>query len=167
MCMEEIFLDDGKHWVERAIAFYEATGKAITLAELSNPHGPFVWGKRYVYLVDTSGTMLAHPLNGKYTGQDFYGVQDAEGKSFFKDIVDTANSRGYGWVTYKCFSPLKRTLLSKMVYFEKVDDMIFCSDTCKGKPVYEPGHGKPSGKPSVSLPRKRALRLLINRLLLL
>jgi hypothetical protein len=163
--MEGIFRDEGKRWVERAIAFYEATGKTITLAEFSNPRGPFVWGDQYVYLLDTTGTMLAHPLNGKYTGKDFYGVQDAEGKCFFKDIVDTANTKGYGWVSYKCFDPATKSALNKMVYFEKVDDMIFCSDTRKGKPVYGPSNGRQSNGPSVNPRRRGALRSLIQRLM--
>ena len=163
--MEGLFLDEGRRWVERAIAFYEATGKTITLTEFSNPRGPFVKGEQCLYVLDTNGTMLAHPLNEKYTGKDFYGVQDAEGKSFFKDIVDTANAKGCGWVSYKWFDPTAKIAVNKMVYFEKIDNMIFCSDTHKGKPVYGPSNGRQSHGPSGKPLRKASLRSLIQRLM--
>jgi cytochrome c len=161
--MEGIFLDHGKRWVERAIAFYEATGKTITLAEFSNPRGPFVVGERYIYVLDIDGTMLAHPINEKYMGQDFYGVQDAEGKSFIKDIVDGANAKGYGWVSYKWFDPVTKIEQNKMVYFEKVDNMIFCSGAYRGNEIYGPSNGHESKMPSAKPLRKSSLRSLIQR----
>ena len=91
--MEGIFLDEGKRWVERAIAFYEVSGKNVALAEFADPRGPFVQGGHYVYVLDIKGTMLAHPINAKYMGQDFYGVQDAG----FASPVFSGNDRG-SWV---------------------------------------------------------------------
>lgn len=123
----ELALNGPKRWVDGAIAFYRATGKEIALAEFSNPHGRFAEGEHYVYVLDISGTMLAHPVNEDFVGQDFYRVLDPEGKSFVKEIVDTANNGGMGWVEYKWLDPLTRTEQPKTVYFEKFDNMIFCS----------------------------------------
>lgn len=163
--MEGIFLDEGKRWVERAISLYEATGKTITLAEFSNPRGPFVVGEQYIYVLDIDGTMLAHPINAKYMGQDFYSVQDADGKSFIKDIVDAANAKGCGWVSYKWFDPVTKIEQDKMVYFEKVDNMIFCSGAYRGNQVYGVPNGHEPKMPSVKPLRKASLRSLIQRLM--
>jgi len=77
----ELVLDEPKRRVDQAIAFYKATGKEIALAEFSNPQGRFGTGEHYVYVLDTSGMMLAHPVNEDFVGKDFYRVQDPEGKS--------------------------------------------------------------------------------------
>lgn len=123
----ELALDEARRWVDEAMAFYRASGKEIALVEFSNPQGRFVKGEQYLYVLDINGTMLAHPVNEKYVGKDFYRVQDSAGKSFIKEIVDTANARGFGWVDYQWFDPATKSELPKTVYFEKVNGMIFCS----------------------------------------
>jgi len=140
----ELVLEDAKRWVDKAVAFYVATNKEIALAEFSNPQGGFVKGEQYVYVLDTNGAMLAHPINEKYMGRDFYRLQDLDGKAFIKEIVDTANTRGFGWVGYKWYDPATRKVAPKTIYFEKVDNMIFCSGVYGGDPVsgaHEPAHG--------------------------
>ena len=133
----ELALNEPKRWVDEAIAFCKATGKEIALAEFSNPYGRFAEGEHYVYVLDTSGTMLAHPVNEDFVGKDFYRVQDPEGKSFVKEIVDTANNGGFGWVEYKWFDPVTKTDQPKTVYFEKFDNMIFCSGIYRGTPALD------------------------------
>jgi cytochrome c len=124
----ELVPDDAKRWVEKAIAFCRANGKGTALVEFSSPHGRLVRDSQYVYVLDTSGMMLAHPVNGDFVGKDFYRVQDPEGRSFVKEIVDTANNNGgSGWVEYKWFDPARKMVENKTVYFEKYDNMIFCS----------------------------------------
>ena len=104
----ELVPDDAKRWVEKAIAFYRANGKGTALAEFSSPHGRLVRDGQYVYVLDVNGTMLAHPVNAKYVGKDFYRIQDSDGKHFIKEIVDTANNGGSGWVEYKWFNPARK-----------------------------------------------------------
>jgi cytochrome c len=123
----ELTPDDAKHWVEKVLAFYKANGKSLALAECSTPVGRFTNHEQYAYILDGNGTMLAHPINAKFVGKDFYRIEDADGKSFIKEIVDTANTNGSGWVEYKWFNPATKRLEPKTVYFEKVDGMIFCS----------------------------------------
>jgi cytochrome c len=134
----ELALDEARRWVDEAIAFFRATGKEIALVEFSNPQGRFVKGEQYLYVLDINGTMLAHPVNEKYVGKDFYRVQDSAGKSFIKEIVDTANDKGFGWVDYKWFDPATKKELPKTVYFEKVNGMIFCSGVYREHAVLAP-----------------------------
>jgi signal transduction histidine kinase len=91
------------------MAFYRSTGKEIALAEFSNPYGRFAEGERYVYVLDTSGMMIAHPVSEDLVGKDFYRVQDTEGKCFVKKIVDTANKGGSGYMEYTWFKPATST----------------------------------------------------------
>ena len=118
---------DAMNWVDRAIQFYKASGKEIALAEFSNPQGRFVKGELYLFVLDSTGVMLAHGINRKYVGKDFYRIMDSHGKSFIKDIVDTANAEGSGWVEYKWVDPVTKTEQPKIVYLELTNGVIICS----------------------------------------
>ena len=133
----ELALNEPKRWVDEAIAFCRDTGKEIALAEFSNPNGRFAEGEHYVYVLGTTGMMLAHPINKDFVGKDFYRMQDPEGKHFIKEIVDTANNRSFGRVEYKWFDPVTKTEQPKTVYFEKFDNMIFCSGIYRGTPALD------------------------------
>jgi hypothetical protein len=50
--------EEAKQFVKKAIAFYKKTGKAVAMAEFTNPKGPFVesqrdnaraWSQRKIY----------------------------------------------------------------------------------------------------------------------
>jgi signal transduction histidine kinase len=123
--------EDAKRWVKNAIAFYQASGKRIALAEYTNPNGQFVQDELYLFVLNLKGTMLAHGVNERFVGEDFSNLKDSDGKGFIKEILDTANTKGSGWVEYKWSSPVTKEVLLKTVYFEKVDDLIICSGVYK------------------------------------
>ena len=58
-------------WVERAKAFYAATGKEIALAEFTNPRGQFIQNAQYIFVLDLNGLMLAHGMNRFFVGKNF------------------------------------------------------------------------------------------------
>jgi cytochrome c len=115
------------NWVQKARDFYKAAGKEIAFAEYTNPRGQFTQKQLYVFALDLNGVMLAHGINEKFIGKDFTGLKDSDGKTFIKEIVDTAKAAGSGWVDYKWYHPVTKKDLPKRVYFEKVDDIIICS----------------------------------------
>ncbi|MGZ6249604.1 MAG: cache domain-containing protein, partial [Syntrophales bacterium] len=106
--MSKQLKEDAKRWVEKAAAFYKTSGKRIALAEYTNPNGQFVQDEMYIYVLNARGTMLAHGVNERFVGEDFSELKDADGKSFIREILDTANSEGSGWVTYKWYSPVTK-----------------------------------------------------------
>jgi cytochrome c len=122
---------DAVDWVDRAMAFYNAGGKEIALAEFMNPKGQFVEDEMYLFVMDSKGVMLAHGANEKFVGKQFIDLKDSDGKLFIKEIVDIANSKGSGWVEYKWYQPVAKQILPKAVYFDKVDDVIICSGVYK------------------------------------
>ena len=124
--LTELALDDVKHWVEAAICHLKACGRNVALAEFSNPVGRFVKNGMYIFALDTTGQMIAHGANDNYIGQDFYHVNDFDGRPFIRHIVDTANSQGYGWVEYKWLNPRTGRAEPKVVYFERNDGVIVC-----------------------------------------
>jgi signal transduction histidine kinase len=123
--------EEAKQFVKKAIDFYKKAGKAIALAEYTNPKGPFIESDMYVFVLNLKGTMLAHGVNEKYIGHDFIDVKDSDGRSFIREIVEVGNTKGLGFVDYKWYNPLTKEDLQKHVYFEKVDDVIICSGVYK------------------------------------
>jgi cytochrome c len=130
--MSQRKVEDAKTWVERAVAFYKASGKRIALAEYTNPNGQFVQDEMYIYALNPRGTMLAHGVNEKFVGEEFIDIKDYDGKKFIKEIVDVANKEGSGWVTYKWYNPVTKEVLPKKLYFKKVEDLIICSGVYEG-----------------------------------
>lgn len=124
-------VEDARRWVERAAAFYKVSGKRIALAEYTNPNGQFVQDEMYIFVLNCKGTMLAHGVNEKFVGEEFIDIKDYDDKEFIKDLVDTANTKGSGWVEYLWANPVTKEVLPKTVYFEKVDDLIICSGVYK------------------------------------
>ena len=123
--------EEAKEWVQKALAFYKKAGKAIAMAEFTNPKGPFIEEDMYVFVLNLKGTMLAHGVNEKYIGQDFIDVKDSDGRSFIREIVEVGNTKGSGFVDYKWYNPVTKEDLVKHVYFEKVDDVLICSGVYK------------------------------------
>jgi len=124
-----------KNWVSKAIAFYKASGKEIALAEFTNPKGPFVQDEMYIFVLDPKGIMVAHGVNEKYEGKNFIDIKDYTGKSFIQEIINAANVNGNGWIDYQWYNPVTKETKNKSVYFERVDDLIFCSGIYIEKPV--------------------------------
>jgi len=122
---------DAKAWVDKAIAFYNRSGKRISLAEFSNPRGPFVKDELYLFVLNPRGTMLAHGVNDAFVGEDFLDLTDADGKLFIREILETANNEGSSWVEYRWHHPVTKKVLPKMAYCEKVNDLIICSGVYK------------------------------------
>jgi hypothetical protein len=123
--------EEAKAMVKKAISFYKKAGKAVALAEFTNPKGPFIEGDMYVFVLNLKGTMLAHGVNEKYIGLDFCDVKDSDGRSFIREIVEVANTKGSGFVDYKWYNPVSKEDMEKHVYFEKVDEVIICSGVFK------------------------------------
>ena len=87
----------------------------------------FVQGDLYVFVLSPAGIMLAHGVNDKFVGLNFLGVKDSDGKAFNKEIVDNAKSQTSGWVEYKWYHPRRNKVLPKLAFFQKENDLIFCS----------------------------------------
>ena len=92
---------DAKALVEKAAAFLKANGKDAAIKEISKAKGQFDKGELYVFAYDMSATIVAHPKNPKLIGKNLMDVPDTDGKLFRKEIVETAKTKGSGWVDYK------------------------------------------------------------------
>ncbi|MGA2935724.1 MAG: cache domain-containing protein [Syntrophobacteraceae bacterium] len=124
--MDPLTCEMARGWVDEAKTFYIQVGKRIALAEFSNLRGMFSEGELYIFVLNCEGVMLAHGVNERFVGKDFIDIKDSEGKHFIKEIIDTAVEKGSGCVEYKWYHPRTKQILPKVVYFEKVDNLIIC-----------------------------------------
>jgi hypothetical protein len=115
-----------KEMVEQAVAFVKANGEEQAIKEFNNPKGKFVKGDLYVFAYDPKGVCLANPLFPNIVGKDLYKSADSKGKLFRKEIVDIGNARGSGWVDYMYWNPQSLKEELKVVYLQKVGNLVVC-----------------------------------------
>lgn len=98
----------------------DATG---TLADIQNGKHPYKDRSDpslYVYVFDTSVTLIADAGNPELAGVNFAGKVDASGKKFRDDIVTSAMQQGAGFVTYTYTNPLESGIFFKEAYYTLV-----------------------------------------------
>jgi len=117
--------------VDKAIAYFNANGKAAAFAAFDDPKGKFVKEDLYIYVVDMAGDIVSHGANKKLVGQHFIDIKDSNGKLFFREIIDVANKKGSGWVDYTWTNPVSKKVEPKSAYLKKSGDLIFCSGVYK------------------------------------
>ena len=122
---------EAKALVDKAAAYVKANGKDASLKEFSKPKGQFDKGELYVFAYDLSATIVAHPKNPKLIGKNLMDVPDTDGKLFRKEIVETAKTKGSGWVDYKYQNPETKKVEAKTTYVLKVGDLVLCCGTYK------------------------------------
>jgi signal transduction histidine kinase len=124
--------DEAVAMVKRAVALIKSDGKDKAFAAIADPaNTAFHDRDLYIYVYDLNGVALAHGNNPKMVGKPLIGLKDNEGKAMIKEMVDTAKSKGKGWVDFKWPNPVTKAVESKSGYVERVDDMLVGSGIYK------------------------------------
>lgn len=123
--------DEAKALVQKASALYKANGKEKAFKEFNNPKGSFVKDDLYVFVYDTTATIVAHPHSPALIGKNLYDVTDYEKKYFRREIVKIAKTQGSGWVDYTYKNPQTKKIEKKTTFVQKVDDYIICCGAYK------------------------------------
>jgi signal transduction histidine kinase len=71
---------------------------------------------------DMNGKTLAHGANKKLLDKNLIALKDADGKTFIKEFIDVANTKGQGWIDYKWPHPQTKAIESKSSYVQKLGD---------------------------------------------
>ena len=124
--------DEAVAMVKRAVALIKSDGKEKAFAAIADPSNTSFHDRDlYIYVYDLNGVALAHGNNPKMVGKPLIGLKDNEGKAMIKEMVDTAKTKGKGWVDFKWPNPVTKAVESKSGYVEKVDDMLVGSGIYK------------------------------------
>lgn len=117
--------DEAVAMVKKAAAYMKENGKEKAFAEYGNPaNTQFHDRDLYIFVYDMNGNNVAHGNNPKMVGKNLLEMKDHDGKYIIKGFIDTANSKGKGWVDYKWPNPVTKAVEQKSSYIEKVDNLI-------------------------------------------
>ena len=112
-----------KELLDRAVAYYREK-KDLALAAFMR-QGEFIQGDLYVYVINTNGVMLSSGgSSSALIGSNITNLRDAEGKPFFREMLDIAKSQSAGSVEYRWQNRADRKVERKLAYFQKVGDAI-------------------------------------------
>ena len=84
---------------KQAAKLIEEIGLEAALQKMNDPNGPFMWKDTYVFCLDETGKVLAHKAP-KLIGYPAKDLKDVDGKLYMQEILDVANTKGEGWVSY-------------------------------------------------------------------
>ena len=101
--------------VDKAAALTESKGKAA-FPNFKQKGSEWFKGSTYLFIGDMSGVTLMHPANPELEGKSILDLKDANGKAFMREFIETAKSKGSGWVEYMWPKPGEKTPSKKMSY---------------------------------------------------
>lgn len=116
-----------KALVKEAVVYAQKNGKESLLKETNGGQGRFhVKGgdQLYIFIYDMSGVCLAIGFQGNLVGQNRLQAKDPDGKYFLQEILQTAKSKGSGWVDYKYTNPTNMKVEQKTSYVEYLDGWV-------------------------------------------
>jgi methyl-accepting chemotaxis protein len=126
--------DEAVALVKRAAAYVREHGLQRAIAAFNDSHGGFVRDKYYIWASDYRGVTLAHGGDPRVCGKNYWEVKAADGRTFIREIIETARAQGRGWCDYPWKNPASGRTEQKSTYFEAVgDDVFLACGIYKGK----------------------------------
>ena len=105
--------------VEKAAALVNARGKAA-FDEFRKKGSEWFDGETYLFSYDAKANVLLNPAFPKREGTNVSGQTDANGKKFHDQMLETARTKGSGWVDYMFPKPGQTTPSHKWTYVKRV-----------------------------------------------
>ncbi len=111
---------EAKALLDKAVAEVQKDGSATAVAKFNDPAGGFRDRDLYVFCMDASHKITAHP-DAALRGTDAAALMDANGKEFGKEMVAAAK-KGGGSVEYMWKNPVSGKVEDKVSYLKKAGD---------------------------------------------
>jgi len=105
--------------VEKAATLVNAHGKAA-FDEFRKKGSEWFDGETYVFSYDSKGNVLLNPAFPKREGTNVSGQTDVNGKKFHDLMLETARTKGAGWVDYMFPKPGQTAPSHKWAYVKRV-----------------------------------------------
>jgi len=105
--------------VEKAAAKVQKEGKAA-FVEFRKPGSEWFHGATYLFAYDFKSNVLLNPAFPAREGTNVAGQKDANGKAFHDEMIQTAQTRGSGWVDYAFPKPGQTQPSRKWTYVKRV-----------------------------------------------
>ncbi len=122
--------DDRKATAEKlvkdAIAHYQKVGEEKAYADFSEKDSAFFHGEFYIFVMSAeTGTHVYHAVNHKLVGKNLLALKDTSGKAFVNELYENAKKNGNTWTSYQWVHPETKKIAPKVVYSEKLGNLIF------------------------------------------
>lgn len=108
-------------FVRDAVTYAKTEGKDKAIKTFNDPKGNFSRDSRYIYALDTNGTLLAQPDSEDLIGQNLMNITRADGVKSVKIATERAKEGG-GYVAYSIVNPVSKKIESKLGYVLPVSD---------------------------------------------
>jgi signal transduction histidine kinase len=105
--------------VTKAAALVEMKGKAA-FAEFRKKDGEWFHDNTYLFAYDMNANVLLNPAFPQREGTTVTGQRDAKGKLFHQAIIETAETKGSGWIDYWFPKPGQVQPSQKWTYVKRV-----------------------------------------------
>ncbi len=110
--------------VQKVVALVGTEGKDKVIAEINAGQGKFRDRDLYVSITDLRAHSLANGANQKLVGKDLLELKDADGKAFMRERLAMLKTTDRGWIDYKWPNPVSGKIDRKLLYFERVGDVV-------------------------------------------
>ena len=104
--------------VDKAAALTESKGKAA-FPEFKKKGSEWLKGDTYIFILDMNGTTLMHPANPELETKSILELKDENGKAFIREFIETAKTKGSGWVDYMWPKPGEKKPAKKLSYIKR------------------------------------------------
>ncbi|MBN3764062.1 cache domain-containing protein [Burkholderia sp. Ac-20365] len=105
--------------VGKAAALIDGKGKAA-FAEFRVKGSEWLHGDTYVFVYDLKANVLLNPAFPAREGTNVSGQKDSNGKAFHDAMIETARTKGSGWVDYMFLRPGQTQPSHKWTYVKAV-----------------------------------------------
>jgi cytochrome c len=101
--------------VDKAVTLVERKGRTA-FPEFKKKGSEWYKGESYLFINDLQGLNLMHPASPELEGKNLIDLKDSNGKAFVREFIETAKSKGQGWVEYMWPKPGEKKPSKKISY---------------------------------------------------
>ena len=95
-------------------------GLEAALEKINDPKGPFIWKDTYVLVFEDENCRILAHKRPRIIGFEAKDLKDVNGKLYFHEFLQVANTKGEGWVSYMYPKSRGATPEPKISYILKV-----------------------------------------------
>ena len=112
-----------KAMMVRAVEYMDQHGTAALIEKVNAAAPEFHYGEHYVFVMDNTATIVAHPINPAWVGVGDETGRDADGNPFFAQMVAAAAENPDGtWFNYRWPNPVTGEVATKSSWVVMRDD---------------------------------------------
>jgi len=108
-----------KALVDQAASLLQSEGTKAFI-EFRKKDSKWLKGDTYIFVSNMNGIILLQPIDPELEGKNMIDWKDVNGKAANQEMIETAKTKGSGWVDYMWPKPGESEPSKKMTYIKKV-----------------------------------------------